>query len=262
VPDGMFEESPRRQGPPGRPWSGGGREELAQAVRRLMELTVTSMPAPGTLLDAAKVVDRLADRLAGEVPEEGPVPQARFSEDTVLADQAPTLVSAMPFDMIVGPCNPLAPPIEMWFEPPLAKGRVVFTPTYEGAPGLVHGAALAAAFDIILTGANVLADGAGPTVELTIRYRKPTRIGVESEFESWVNEKTERRTFSEGRLIQDGIVTVEAVGEFVNMDRRRIEALHARSQQAGSDHTGSDQKGPDQKGSDQKGSERERTEQG
>ena len=219
---------PLRPGPPGRPWAGGGREELAAAVRRLMELTVTATPAAGTLGEVAAEVDALADRLAFAVPDDGPVPQARFADETVRSEEARTLVSAMPFDMVVGPCNPLAPPIEMWFEPPLAKGRVVFTPTYEGAPGCVHGAALAAAFDIVLTAANVLVDGAGPTVELTIRYRKPTLVGVESTFESWVNEKTDRRTFSEGRLIQDGIVTVEAVGEFVNMERRRIDALHRR----------------------------------
>lgn len=226
--DGPTPTEPVRPGPPGRPWAGGGREELAAAVRRLMELTVTATPAAGTLGEVAAEVDALADRLATEVPDAGPVPQARFADETVRSEDAPTLVSAMPFDMVVGPCNPLAPPIEMWFEPPLAKGRVVFPPTYEGAPGCVHGAALAAAFDIVLTAANVLADGAGPTVELTIRYRKPTLVGVESTFESWVNEKTDRRTFSEGRLIQDGIVTVEAVGEFVNMERRRIDALHRR----------------------------------
>jgi len=142
----------------------------------------------------------------------------------------------MPFDMVVGTCNPLAPPLELWFDPPVARGRVVFTPTYEGAPGCVHGAALAAAFDIVLTAANVLAGAAGPTVELTIRYRKPTLIGVESVFESEVTELTDRRTHSRGRLLQDGIVTVEAVGEFVNMERARIAGLHR--EQAGGTTTG------------------------
>ena len=38
----------------GRPWSGGGREELADAVRRLMELTVTAAAPPEVLADAAR----------------------------------------------------------------------------------------------------------------------------------------------------------------------------------------------------------------
>ena len=239
-PDGV---PPVRPGPPGRPWAGGGREELAAAVRRLMELTVTASPPPGALVAAAAAVEALADSLAAEVPHGGTVPQARFADEPVAADGTDPLVSAMPFDMVIGPCNPLAPPIELWLDPPMARGRGVFAPTYEGAPGCVHGAALAAAFDIVLTAANIVVDGAGPTVELTIRYRKPTLVGVACTFEAWVNEKTDRRTFSEGRLIQDGIVTVEAVGEFVNFDRRRVEAMHRRPGAAGAGGTPADSGG-------------------
>ena len=190
-----------------------------------MELTVTSTPPPGVLADAAARVDEVADRLGAVVPDDAE-PVARFAEFDVAPDEVASLAGAMPFDMVVGTCNPLAPPIELWFDPPVARGRVVFTPTYEGAPGCVHGAALAAAFDIVLTAANVLAAAAGPTVELTIRYRKPTLIGVESVFESEVTDVSDRRTHSRGRLLQDGVVTVEAVGEFVNMERARIAGLH------------------------------------
>jgi acyl-coenzyme A thioesterase PaaI-like protein len=190
-----------------------------------MELTVTSAPPPGVLVDAAARVDEVADRLASVVPDDSE-PVARFAEYDVAPDEVSGLAAAMPFDMVVGTCNPLAPPIELWFDPPVARGRVVFAPTYEGAPGCVHGAALAAAFDIVLTAANVLAGAAGPTVELTIRYRRPTLIGVESVFESEVTDRSDRRTHSRGRLLQDGVVTVEAVGEFVNMERARIAGFH------------------------------------
>ncbi len=222
----MPEEPPRREGPPGRPWSGGGREQLAAAVRRLMELTVTSSPSPVVLADAARQITEIAEQLEVSVPAEGPVPIGRFAEHPVGPEEVGALASAMPFDMVIGSCNPLSPPVEVEFSPPLAIGRVVFSPTYEGAPGCVHGAALAGCFDIMLTAANVLADAAGPTVELSIKYRKPTRVGVESVFESWVTRRTDRRVFSQGRLLQDGVVTVEAVGEFVHMERTRIAAMH------------------------------------
>ncbi len=191
-----------------------------------MELTVTSTPPPAVLDEAARRATELADRLEASVPAEGPVPVGRFAEHPVGSDEVGALASAMPFDMVIGSCNPLSPPVEVEFSPPLAIGRVVFSPTYEGAPGCVHGAALAGCFDIMLTAANVLVDAAGPTVELTIKYRKPTRVGVESVFESWVTRRTDRRVHSRGRLLQDGVVTVEAVGEFVHMERTRIEAMH------------------------------------
>ncbi len=219
-------EAPRRPGPPGRPWSGGGREELAAAVRRLVELTVTSTPARGALKAAAARVDAVCDELSAAVPDDGPEPVGRHVEMPGGSDGTPDLVASMPFDMVIGTCNPVAPPIEIWLDPPGASGRTVFTPQYEGAPGCVHGAAIAAAFDIVLTAANVAAGAAGPTVELKIRYRRPTIIGIESTFESWVTEVTDRRTFSTGHLLQDGVVTVEATGEFVNLSRERINAMH------------------------------------
>ena len=143
------------------------------------------------------------------------------------------MAAAMPFDVIIGSCNPVALPLAVEFDPPRAIGRATFTPIYEGAPGCVHGAILAGAFDIMLTAANIIADVAGPTVNLAVRYLKPTLIAQPAVFEAWVTELTDRRTFSQGRLIQAGVVTVEAHGEFVNMDRSRIGAMHRRDEVAG-----------------------------
>jgi acyl-coenzyme A thioesterase PaaI-like protein len=213
--------------PTDRPWSGGGREELAAALRRLTELTVTAM-APGPVLQAAAAqMTSLADELEAYVPESGASPVSRFA-DRSTPPSASGLAGAMPFDMVIGSCNPVAPPIEIEFEPPTAVGRVTFSPTYEGAPGVVHGAVLAGAFDMMLTAANVIADGAGPTVSLTIRYRKPTLVGEPCRFESWVTSANGRRTRSVGRLLQGDVVTVEAEGEFVDMARFDVSRMHRR----------------------------------
>jgi acyl-coenzyme A thioesterase PaaI-like protein len=201
----------------------GGRQELADAVRRLIDLTVTSTAPVDALGDIARRATALADELERRPRADGA--DHRAVDHTVLPDGGDILAASMPFDVVIGPCNPLAPPITIEFDPPRAIGRAVFSDAYEGAPGVVHGAVLAGAFDIILTAANVIADGAGPTVSLSIRYLKPTRTGVESVFEGWVTRLDERRTHSEGRLLQGGVVTVEAIGEFVNMDRARVRTL-------------------------------------
>jgi acyl-coenzyme A thioesterase PaaI-like protein len=214
----------------GKPWSGGGREELAAAVRRLMTTVVTSTASPDMLREVTTRTSALADELGRTVPAPGATPTARYSDGEV---EPMTMATAMPFDMIVGSCNPVAPPIVITFEPPKAIGTTQFTAQYEGAPGCVHGAALAGAFDIILTAANFMSGAAGPTVELTIRYRKPTLIAQPAVFEGWVNERKGRRIHSQGRLIQEGIVTVEATGEFVDMERSRIASMHRRSGRPG-----------------------------
>jgi acyl-coenzyme A thioesterase PaaI-like protein len=212
--------------PTDRPWSGGGREELAAALRRLTALTVTAMAPPSALEAAARQVASIADELEAHVPDAGPAPVSRFADRSTPPDGASALAAAMPFDMVIGSCNPVAPPISIEFEPPVAIGRVTFIPAYEGAPGCVHGAVLAGAFDMMLTAANVIADAAGPTVSLTIRYRKPTVVGEPCRFEASVTSATGRRTETVGRLLQGGVVTVEATGEFVNMARVDIRKMH------------------------------------
>jgi acyl-coenzyme A thioesterase PaaI-like protein len=229
----MADPAASESGPGDRPWSSRGREELAAAVRRLTAVTVTSMAPTGLLAEAARRAASLADELEGFVPASGPVPVARFSEHDLGPGDARTLAAAMPFDVVIGACNPVAVPIVIEFDPPKAIGRAEFTAAYEGAPGCVHGAVLAGAFDMMLTAANVIAAGAGPTVTLSIRYLKPTLIAQPALFEAWVTEQDHRRTHSRGHLIQNGVVTVEAVGEFVNMERSRVAAMHKRDEGPG-----------------------------
>ena len=131
----------------------------------------------------------------------------------------------MPYDVVVGPFNPVALPVVLDFDPPKALGRGIFDVTYEGAPGCVHGAVLAATFDIILTAANAIVGSVGPTVSLALRYVRPTLTNEEAVFEGWVTDVTERRIFSKGRIVQGGVVTVEAEGEFAIFNQDRVNRL-------------------------------------
>jgi acyl-coenzyme A thioesterase PaaI-like protein len=208
---------------------GAGRERLAEAVRTLMTATVCAEAPPEVLVEMAVRVDGLAQELATYSPEPGPDPVVRYSDDPDLAMDASALAARMPFDMIIGAANPLAPPLVMEIDPPKAIGRTVFSPPFQGAPGCVHGAVLAGVFDIVLTAANSIASAAGPTKSLSIRYRKPTLLSEPCVFEGWVTRLEGRRTFSQGRLLQGGIVTVEAEGEFVAVDADRIATMHRRT---------------------------------
>jgi acyl-CoA thioesterase FadM len=115
--------------------------------------------------------------------------------------------------------------VRLAFEPPKALAYATFDVGYEGAPGCVHGAALAATFDIVLTAANAIAGATGPTVRLGVRYRRPTLINEEAVFEGWVTEVTERRIFSLGRIVQGDVVTVEAEGEFAILNGDGVDRM-------------------------------------
>jgi acyl-coenzyme A thioesterase PaaI-like protein len=204
------------------------RQELADGVRRLIAATVAVGASPEELAEVAVMVQAAADRLEAVGASGSTEPVARYGQNPRSSDGESPLSHWMPFDVVVGRSNPVAPPVTVTFEGERAIGHVVFTAPYEGAPGCVHGAVIAGTFDIMLTAANVLADAAGPTTELTIRYLRPTLVGVPSRFEAWVTAADGRRTSSRGQLMQEGQVTVEAEGVFAPLSRARIDALHRR----------------------------------
>jgi hypothetical protein len=227
---------------PTKPWSGGGREELADAVRRMTTLTVTTMAPPEVVAEAVRQLGEMADQLESFVPEPGGPPVSRFADKASPPEEAGSLTAAMPFDGVVGRCNPLALPLTIEFGSGKALGRAVYTAAYEGAPGCVHGATLAGAFDLVLTAANVMAGAAGPTSRLSLRFRKPTLSNEECLYEAEVTGRSERRIHSRGRLIQNGVVTVEAEGEFVDVGRDAINAMHrTRKKKKDADGGGGDE---------------------
>jgi hypothetical protein len=197
--------------------------ELADVLRRLIRLSVSAAPPAHETADLTARLAVLADELEAHVPDNA-LPRFIPPADDEPPKDVP-LGGAMPYDVVVGPFNPVALPIVLDFDPPKALGRGVFDVAYEGAPGCVHGAVLAATFDIILTAANAIVGAVGPTVTLAIRYVRPTLTNEEAVFEGWVTEVTDRRVFSKGRIVQGGVVTVEADGEFAIFNQDRVNRL-------------------------------------
>jgi acyl-coenzyme A thioesterase PaaI-like protein len=197
--------------------------DLADVLRRLIRLSVSTAPSASETRRLTARLASVADELEGHLPAT-PLPRFIGPEEDGPPKEIP-LGGAMPYDVVVGPFNPVALPVVLDFEPPKALGRAVFDVAYEGAPGCVHGAVLAATFDIVLTAANAIAGATGPTVRLVLRYLRPTLTGEESVFEGWVTDITDRRVHSLGRIVQGGIVTVEAEGEFAVFKRDGVDRM-------------------------------------
>ncbi|HWP65206.1 MAG TPA: PaaI family thioesterase [Candidatus Limnocylindria bacterium] len=188
---------------------------LAAAVRALAATTV-QLADTAAASEAAAEIERLVARLVPRLAEP-PLPRhpSSMSQPGAPAD-------LMPFDVVVGRLNPLAPPIVFSAEDGKSVGRVTFTRPYEGPPGCVHGGVIAAAFDQTLSIANILAGAAGPTKQLVLRYRKPTPLGVPVRFEGWQTRVEGRSIHAAGRLLAGDVVTAEAEGVFVQLAGRRV----------------------------------------
>lgn len=192
------------------------------ALRRMVHRLHGSRAEARELAAAADELERLADRLDdglpvgsmyegfGESPLAGRDPHAFF-------DHSPML----------GRANPLAPPLELWGEDGLMRGRVRFGAAYEGPPGCVHGGYIAAAFDEVLGSAQSLGGRPGMTGRLTIHYRSPTPLHTELVLEARVSEVSGRKTLVKGTLRAADVVCAEAEGLFIAIDFAKMDHLRA-----------------------------------
>lgn len=197
---------------------------MADAIRDLIDATVTTDAPAQVTADVARRVDELTAALREHTPDT-PYPRFVFTPDDV---EETALADRMPFDAVIGAYNPIALPVDVAVVDGKAIGRATFTTPFEGPPGCVQGGVIAATFDIVLSAANRAAQAAGPTVSLTMRYRRPTLLHRELVVECEVVETDGRRTRSVGRIVQDGEVTVEAEGVFAVVDPKTIASFRAR----------------------------------
>jgi acyl-coenzyme A thioesterase PaaI-like protein len=197
------------------PWP--AKRALAAALRELLEHLPASAAAAEELEALLPAVRDAAARLAaaGRMPASGKPSLYAGMED--FQDTGP----------IVGLSNPLAPPLEFAVDPAagVARGTGRFGAAYEGAPGLLHGGILAAAFDELLGVATVFSGGAGMTRELTVRYLRPTPIGVELRFEARLERVEGRRLFVSAEVEAEGLRTAEASGVFTAVGGEKFEAF-------------------------------------
>lgn len=191
---------------------------LAEGVRRLIRFVTTNVASAAATARAADDVHALADALEAHVPD---TPPGRYDLD----GRPDHPHDFFPYDPVLGRFNPLALPVEMEWHAPKAIGRASFDTPYEGPPGCVHGAILAAVFDQALNTANLQEGCPGPTASLTLEYRRPTPLHRELVFEAWVEDRDANKVSTHGRALCDGEVCVEARGLFIAIDFERIQRL-------------------------------------
>ncbi len=129
------------------------------------------------------------------------------------------------YDYVLGPYNPLALPLRSEWKAPTAYCRGEFGHPYEGPPGCVHGAVLAAAFDQVFNVANIMSGAAGPTGRLTIHYHKPTPLNTPVVFEAEVVSRSGAKIITKGRARCGDVTTVRAEGLFIELTPERLARL-------------------------------------
>jgi len=122
---------------------------------------------------------------------------------------------------MMGSINPIAVPITLTVvnegAQAVVEARVVFTNTYEGAPGCVHGGFVASAFDEVLGVAQSASGNPGMTANLSVDYRSPTPILRELVFRGWCERIDGRKIFTRGTVHHGETLCAESTALFVSM---------------------------------------------
>lgn len=202
--------------------------DAATSVRRLIShLRKTTAPA-ALLEEVGRDAAALAQKLA---PYDHPGPYAQRSLE--ISDGLPwsgdeTPAEFFPYSPVIGPMNPIAPPVEFRLEGREIHAEHVFDAPYNGPPTSVHGGAIALVFDELLGTLGAMTGVGGFTGTLTIRYRSLTPIGQPIRMRSWIDRRDGRKTFIAGSMHHGEILCAEAEGVFIQPKGSMIEHVMGR----------------------------------
>src|SRR4051812_4454309 len=195
-------------------------ETLVDATRELLT-TQRVADAPVDVLEQAAALVReatalLAPHQVDAVPGQNAL-RAAYPDREQFATGDPARF--FPYSPVVGPLNPIAPPVVFTFDGERMSGHGTLGTPFTGPPGTVHGGVVAMVLDELLGAVNACLGLGAYTGTLTIRYERPTPIGEELTFEAWVDRTEGRKVFTVGTISAGDVVTARAEGVFIRVEQ-------------------------------------------
>jgi acyl-coenzyme A thioesterase PaaI-like protein len=191
------------------------RRELGEALRRLLDVVVRTGAGPDEMKAAAVAIDELTTRLSCSTVQAG----VSLDPDSYRSHMS----------LVGGLAHPVAPQLVMQVEGDAGRGEVTVGPVFEGGPGLVHGGIIALLIDHAMGCVAARADRPAMTVSLTLRYRRPTPLGVPLTVDVTLDRAEGRQLHLSASITTDGERTVEAEAVFLVLTDENLAAVFGRT---------------------------------
>lgn len=191
--------------------------ELGQALRDLTSCAIGSEVAVDVMRRVAEDARRLAATLAEA--------QRRLDEPSLVDDLRR---GQRPFNPVVGPGNPVAPPMRVEIVDGAAIGWCTLDWRYEGPFTFAHGGVSALLLDQIMGYAAAAAGHPGVTGRLAVRYRTAVPLGQPLRLEARLIDVLGIRAAIRGSISLAGdpdSSLVEAEGRFLALRREQAARL-------------------------------------
>jgi acyl-coenzyme A thioesterase PaaI-like protein len=198
-------------------------EILCGALRRVIRAARSTTAPPEVLEKANRMAEELAALLEphedrGPYYQAGLGPRARMLPPS--AEQVAEPAVLFPYSPVIGPRNPIAPPIAFQVNDGEVRAEASFAPQYTGPPGGVHGGVIALVFDELLGDVNLVHQTGGFTGVLTVRYRAITPIGKPIRMEAHHVRADGRKLHARASMRHGDTLTAEAEGLFIRPRQR------------------------------------------
>ena len=183
------------------------KQRLAETLRELIEQIVTlDACAAGVAAIEEVARDVAVARAAVEhLPKLEHDEHWQQSRESSLHERGP----------FTGRSNPIASPLHLARVGDTTTAWAVYGHAYEGDIGLMHGGAVAAAFDDLLGCAQLVVPEPGRTGTLTVRYRAPSPIGRRIDYTGSLDHVDGRKVFCRGTARCGDTLVAEAEAIFV-----------------------------------------------
>lgn len=185
------------------------KRRVAQAIRKLTEVLITSTPPVDELHDIAQRLEQQAEEFASCKRLYG---MLEFIGD---GDHGSQGELSHEINAVGGWSNPLSPGLNMWLDGTKAYGTVRCGHAYEGPPGFIHGGFVAAIMDQFLGMAQIVGKKPGMTGTLNMRYLRPTPLNTDLDLEAEVFILEGRKTLVKGEMRAGDKVTATCEGLFI-----------------------------------------------
>jgi acyl-coenzyme A thioesterase PaaI-like protein len=194
------------------------RAALGEALRRLLDVAVETGASPAELRAAAIAIDSVTASLRS------PVVRANMAVDRDSYRAHMSLVGGL--------SHPAAPQLVLEPSGNGVTGQVTVGTVFQGGPGLVHGGVLALLIDHAMGCVAASPERPAMTVQLSLRYRRPTPIGVPLTVAAQLDRIEGRKLRLSATISAAGRVTVDAVAIFLTLTTENLDSVFARDRPA------------------------------
>lgn len=188
------------------------RRDIATQMQRIIDRLVR-MDAPQEQLNyyAAQLAVLADDMQQWPRRQLGPILQRLLQGTGSQQD----MLDVFDHEIMTGLAHPMSPPLTLWLDGNVVRGRANLGLPWQGPPGRVHGGVISLMFDILLAKTQDMLRGFGMTGTLNTRYLAGTPLKTDIDMEAWIERVDGRKLFSRGRFLVDGKPVVEAEGIWI-----------------------------------------------